>query len=256
MSKSINNQLGFYSGLSGLILPIPKYLFPPAFQNSSRLTYYASHFNSIEFNSTFYNIPQATTVAKWAASAPENFKFTFKLWKGITHVKGFDFKEGDIAKFFSVINKVSLKKGCILVQFPPRIGKEYMVAMDSFLRCIQAYNTSEWHIAVEFRNTSWYDQSVYDFIHIHNASIVIHDKPKSATPMISHESTFVYIRFHGPSGNYKESYSEEFLTEYASYINEWLEEGKTVYTYFNNTAGDAYENLKFLNKVQQDGEHS
>lgn len=196
--KSIDDQFGYYAGLSGLILPIPKYLFPPAFQNSKRLTYYASHFNSIEFNSTFYKIPQATTVGNWAASVPENFKFTFKLWKGITHVKAFEYKEDDVVKFFDVINNVDQKKGCVLIQFPPRIGKAYMLALDSFLRCIHTYNPNVWHIAVEFRNTSWYEQSVYDLIHAHNASIVIHDKPKSATPLISHESNFLYIRFHGP----------------------------------------------------------
>ncbi len=255
MSKSVDIRSGFYSGLSGLILPIPKYLFPPAFRNSTRLTYYASHFNTIEFNSTFYKIPHSGTVVKWAASVPENFKFTFKLWKGITHVKGFDYKEEDVATFFEVINHVQQKKGCVLVQFPPRFGKEYMGQLDSLLRCIDTHNTNGWHIALEFRNTSWYDQTVYDFIDVHNASIVIQDKPKSATPLISPESDIVYLRFHGPSGNYRESYSQDFLTEYASYINEWLEDNKTVYTYFNNTAGDAYDNLKSLNKAQQEHNH-
>ena len=57
----------------------------------------------------------------------------------------------------------------------------------------------------------------------------------------------MYVRFHGPTGNYRESYVDDFLYEYASYINEWIEEGKTVYVYFNNTMGDAFNNLKYLN---------
>jgi len=60
----------FYSGISGLQLPIPKYLFPDPYKQSSRLTYYASLFNSIEINSSFYKIPLSTTIAKWAASVP------------------------------------------------------------------------------------------------------------------------------------------------------------------------------------------
>ncbi len=255
MSKSVDDGSVYYSGLSGLILPIPKYLFPPDFKKSSRLTYYASHFNSIEFNSTFYKITQSATVAKWAASVPENFKFTFKLWKGITHVKGFDFNEAAIAKFFVVINHVQHKKGCVLIQLPPSIGKAYMKQLESFLRCIHTHNSNGCHIAVEFRNTSWHEPSVYDFIHVHKASVVIQYKPKSATPLISYKSDFVYIRFHGPAGNYRESYPEDLLTEYSIYINECLDEGKTVYTYFNNTAGDAYDNLKSLNKAQQDENH-
>ncbi|WP_255479862.1 DUF72 domain-containing protein [Mucilaginibacter sp. E4BP6] len=42
------------------------------------------------------------------------------------------------------------------------------------------------------------------------------------------------------------SYSDAFLSEYASYINDWLDEGKTVYTYFNNTMGNALQNLMTL----------
>lgn len=58
--KTLSNA---YSGLSGLQLDIPKYLHPPPFENANRLTYYASLFNSIEINSSFYKIPQAVTIA-------------------------------------------------------------------------------------------------------------------------------------------------------------------------------------------------
>ena len=57
----------------------------------------------------------------------------------------------------------------------------------------------------------------------------------------------MYLRFHGPTGNYRESYSEDFLNEYATYISAWIEEGKEVYVYFNNTMGDAFNNLKTIN---------
>ena len=89
----------FYSGLSGLQLPIHKYQYPPPFENANRLTFYASLFNSIEINSSFYRIPQTATVAKWADSVPENFKFTFKLWKGITHSKGLNFNNEDLCNY-------------------------------------------------------------------------------------------------------------------------------------------------------------
>ncbi len=87
--NSINNT--FYSGTSGLVLPVPKLLYPAEFQDKSRLTYYASLFNSIEINSSFYKIPQIPTVCKWAESVPDNFQFTFKLSKAITHAKGLEF---------------------------------------------------------------------------------------------------------------------------------------------------------------------
>lgn len=239
----------FYSGLSGLQLPIPKYLFPPPYENASRLTYYASYFNSIEFNSSFYKIPQPATVAKWTASVSENFRFTFKLWKGITHNKGLNFNEEDVVAFFNSINSVNEKKGCLLIQFPPSIGREYTRQLEKLLSCINESDpTHTWKVAIEFRNRSWYDKDVYDFLDFYKVTIVIQDIPKSATPLLNHQSDFLYLRFHGPTGNYRESYSDDFLKEHAVIINEWIKDGKTIYAYFNNTMGDAFNNLETLNR--------
>jgi uncharacterized protein YecE (DUF72 family) len=249
MKASVNPALQrFYSGLSGLELPVPKYLFPPEHQDSSRLTYYATFFNSIEVNSTFYKLPMGKTLAKWKEQVPPGFAFTFKLWKEITHDKDLDFKEQDVKSFFEVIAYAGEKKGCVLVQFPPSLGKVRLMQLGALLACIDQYNTGRaWKIAVEFRNKSWYQPEVYDLLESHGAAMVIQDIPKSVTPMIDHASNFLYIRFHGPSGNYRDSYSEHFLAEYATYVREWLQEGKTVFVYFNNTMGDAFKNLETLN---------
>jgi len=163
-NKKINQKglaSSFYAGLSGLQLHIPKYLYPPPFQDASRLTYYASLFNSIEINSSFYKIPQAATIAKWATSVGENFKFTFKLWKEITHSKGFNFKDKDVEPFLKAINAVQEKKGCLLIQFPPSLGKEYIVQLNNLLSCIRKIEPVHWNIAIEFRNKSWYNPSTY-----------------------------------------------------------------------------------------------
>jgi len=76
-------------------------MFPPGYQNKSRLEYYASLFNSLEVNSSFYKVPMATTVQRWAACVPENFQFTFKLWRGITHNKGLEFIQADVDHFYA-----------------------------------------------------------------------------------------------------------------------------------------------------------
>lgn len=237
----------FFSGLSGIQLPIPKYRYPPPFENTSRLTYYSTFFNSIEINSSFYKVPRPATVTKWAASVPEHFKFSFKLWKEITHAQEFNFKEEEITQFFKSINSVDNKKGCLLIQFPPRMGKEYIARLDKLLSLTWELGGGDWNIAIEFRNTSWYNKMTYDLINRFKAALVIHDIPKSSTPMITHVSDFIYIRFHGPAGNYRDSYPEYFLSEYATYIKEWIAEGKKVYIYFNNTMGDAFHNLRTIN---------
>lgn len=189
------------------------------------------------------------TVTKWIEQVPEDFKFTFKLWKEITHQKNLDFKEADVERFFSVMASAGYKKGCILIQFPPSLTKVNVHQLDALLRCVGQDNINhEWKIAVEFRHKSWYTDDVYEMLENHSVALVIQDIPKSLTPMMTHTSDFIYVRFHGPTGNYRDSYSESFLAEYATYIKEWLEEGKTVYAYFNNTMGDAFRNLETLNR--------
>lgn len=244
-----------YSGLSGLQLPIPKYLFPEPYQNTSRLTYYASLFNSIEINSSFYMIPSAKTMTKWAASVPDYFRFTFKLWKGITHTKRLEFNDADVRSFMTAINGVQDKKGCLLIQLPPSLGSAFMGQLKHLLDVIKESQSEGWKLAVEFRNASWYQESVYDMLQEYHVGLVIHDIPKSATPFLNQQTDFIYLRFHGPTGNYRESYSEDFLNEYPMTIHEWLEAGKSVYVYFNNTMGDAFNNLQTLNKMLQDSIH-
>ncbi len=78
--------------------------------------------------------------------------------------------------------------------------------------------------------------------------MVTHDIPASAPPADEYESDIVYLRFHGPGGKYRGSYEDDFLHEYAGYINDWQKEGKSVYVYFNNTMGDAIKNVMKLNE--------
>ena len=114
-----NNSL-LRAGTSGLVLPVPnKRAFPEAFRHGPRLTYYASLFNSIEINSTFYKIPMPKTCTRWATEVPEHFEFTVKLWRGITHVPGLRFEEQDVRRFLNAADGLGDKKGCLLIQLPP-----------------------------------------------------------------------------------------------------------------------------------------
>ncbi|GAA4327339.1 DUF72 domain-containing protein [Mucilaginibacter gynuensis] len=237
----------FYAGTSGLQSPIPKRDFPPAFADKSRLTYYSSLFNSVEINSSFYKLPIAKTLARWAEEVPEDFRFTFKLWKEITHNKNLVFPSPDIATFIERINSVGAKKGALLVQFPPSLTKAVMPQLVDLLSSIKESDQTEaWPIAVEFRHRSWYEETTYELLNSFGATMVIHDLPASAAPMQSTEANHIYFRFHGPNGDYRGSYDDDFLAEYASYIREFQEEGKTVYAYFNNTVGNALGNLSTL----------
>ena len=233
----------FYGGTSGLEISMPKRDFPPELQHKSRLGFYALQENSIEINSTFYKLPQAKTIAAWSLQVPGHFRFTFKLWKEITHQKNLLFKTDAIDRFMEVIDLPDEHKGCLLVQFPPGLQ---VTAKTQLQELLQSLDIFTWPVAVEFRHSSWYRESVFELLNQHQAAMVIQDMPKSAAPLELTSDSHIYLRFHGPQGKYKGSYSDDFLYEYANYIQEWLDEGKTVYAYFNNTAGAALENLHFL----------
>jgi uncharacterized protein YecE (DUF72 family) len=239
----------YYAGISGLVLPVPnKSYYPQEFKERSRLCYYSSLFNSIEVNSSFYKIPQARTVAKWAQEVRDDFKFTFKLWRGITHEKGLMFNPEDVQRFILAIEPAGSHKGCLLIQFPPSVKSNLMRQLQQLIGCIREADRT-WPLAMELRHSSWYNEFLLEFAESHNISVVIQDIPASATPLDNVTSDLVYLRFHGPGGKYRGTYSEDVLQEYSYHIREWQEEGKTVFVYFNNTMGDAVQNLATLNRL-------
>ena len=244
----IKMKTAYYTGTSGLLLPVPnKEFYPEAFKDKSRLHYYGSLFNSIEINSSFYKMPLAATIGKWAADVPDDFRFTFKLPKEITHNKGLDFDEEQVREFFRRISFAGEKRACVLVQFPGSIKPVFRRELEHLLGILAAADPGHlWHTCIEFRHQSWYTQDTYDLLAKYEMGLVLHDKLSEGGSFKEVSPEIVYVRFHGPEGDYRGSYTDEFLYEYASYIKEWLQEGKTVYTYFNNTMGNALENLRVL----------
>jgi len=238
----------YYSGTSGLILPVPNKLhYPEQFKNRSRLCYYSSLMNTIEINSSFYKIPMFRTVEKWACEVGNDFRFSFKLFKKITHGPQLGFDANELSRFMHAISAVGEKSGCLLVQFPPSIRIGNVPQLTRLIRCLLKNDArGEWKIALEFRHPSLYVEEVMEILEKYGLGMVIHDKTMGAGPLRGPENNFRYLRFHGPGGDYRGSYTEYFLSEYADYIAEWLTEGKEVFVYFNNTMGDASGNLKML----------
>ena len=237
-----------YSGTSGIVLPVNKSQYPEEFKDKTRLHYYASLFNSIEINSTFYNLPQGATVLKWAESVPDYFRFTFKISKSITHVAGLNFSTSDVNNFMEVVDNCKGRKGCLLAQFPPSLKVDSYVRLNELLELLNAINLDgSWQLAFEFRDESCYISEVYELLEEYKAALVLHDMPDSATPLNDIRGEVVYFRFHGPEPRYRGDYSDTFLERYASFINTLQRENKTVYAYFNNTVGAAFSNLKSFN---------
>jgi uncharacterized protein YecE (DUF72 family) len=237
-------------GTSNIVVPGNKKTFPPAFRQKSRLHYYSSIFNTVEVNSSFYRTPLLSTYEKWSLDVPDSFQFSIKLSKEITHAKNL---EGDLAgmeKFMRSATGIGSKKGCLLIQFPGKISLDHFEKVEQILQELQHNDAAnEWRKAVEFRNPSWYTGETRELLDEYGAAMVLHDIPKAKIFEDPGNADFVYIRFHGPKGDYRDSYTESFLQSKAAEIKEWLTDGKDVFAYFNNTIGSAFDNAVSLKKM-------
>ncbi|MEJ7911640.1 MAG: DUF72 domain-containing protein [Chitinophagaceae bacterium] len=237
-------------GTSGIVTPGNKQAFPPEFQNKSRLCYYGSLFNTLELNSTFYKTPMPSTFEKWAREVPDNFRFTVKLSKNITHVKKLTLDFQAIRDFLNAAANLGVHKGCLLVQFPASITADFILEVEEILGTMQKLDTDDaWHKSVEFRHVSWYTHTTQELLGRYGASMVLQDMPRSNNLEAAVDEPWFYFRFHGPKGDYKGSYSETFLKEQSHNIQHLLQGGKDVYAYFNNTMGDAFTNATKLRRL-------
>ena len=236
-----------YIGTSNVVVPGNKRSFPAEYQSTSRLHYYASLFNSVEINQSFYKLPLRKTYEKWVMDVGAEFRFSLKLSKEITHAKNL---KGDLSlleQFLNTSMGIGIKKGCLLVQFPGKITLEYFSCVERILEALTKYDgEGAWRKTVEFRHSSWYIGETWELLDEFSTGVVLQDHPKAKLFELKGKASFVYIRFHGPSGDYRDSYSMEFLRKKATEIKDWMKKGKDVYVYFNNTIGNAFENARSL----------
>ena len=240
-------------GTSNIVVPVAKRFFPDSFKDKSRLYYYSSIFNTVELNSTFKKTPGLLTFEKWANDVSEEFQFTVKIPKAITHIKELSADFNIVESFINVANHLGKKKGCLLIQFPGRITSASEPGVKRILAHIRkADSKSKWRTAVEFRSPTWYTERTQNLLSRYNTALVVHDMAKSANLKPDEAASFYYFRFHGPAGNYKGSYTDEFLEEQAMKIDTYLYYKKDVYAYFNINMGAAFENaMTFKSKVEK-----
>jgi len=246
-----DNDGKFWAGTSGLVLREPnKQAFPETHRQRSRLSYYATLFNSIEINSSFYKVPMPVTFTKWTHQVPDDFQFTVKLWREITHTRGFAFHPANITAFMRAAASIGSKKGCLLIQLPPSITWSKLDQLQRLLDEVRKADAAPaWRLAVEFRHRSWYREETYRLLDTFRATLVLHDMPASVIRVPTENADFIYLRFHGVKGDYKGTYTDDHLRECAERIRGWLQQGKNVYSYFNNTIGDAVANLETLSAL-------
>jgi uncharacterized protein YecE (DUF72 family) len=204
-------------------------VYPKGLPQRRWLQHYATLFDTVEINNTFYRLPARSAVESWVASAPENFVFAVKASRFLTHVKRLtDMGEG-VRRFYERIEPLasSPKMGPVLWQFPENFHRS-----DERLERALAQFPEGRH-CFEFRHPSWFVPPVYELLREHGAALVIGDHPER--PFQAHELTadWTFIRFHYGTRGRDGNYSERELESWRARIEEWRRE-IDVYAYFNN----------------------
>jgi uncharacterized protein YecE (DUF72 family) len=97
------------------------------------LAEYASVFNAVEGNSTFYALPSAETVRKWRETVPPGFHFCWKVPRAITHDRTLVDAGAELDAFLTTIAPLGDRLGPCLLQLAPSFGPEQLGDLARFL---------------------------------------------------------------------------------------------------------------------------
>jgi uncharacterized protein YecE (DUF72 family) len=167
--------------------------YPEKLPQKKFLEYYAEHFGCVEINSTFYRMPKESVLLQWAEQVPDEFRFVLKISKRITHRKAFD-EEPDSTEYFLKTSSVLAERlGPTLVQLPP-YSKKDLIRLGNFLDQFPR----GWRVAMEFRNQSWFEEDVYDFLRDRNVCLVHVDSVDSKIDaQLVSTTDWGYLRLRG-----------------------------------------------------------
>jgi uncharacterized protein YecE (DUF72 family) len=203
------------------------------------LHYYATQFDTVEVNNTFYRLPSASTFAGWRAATPDGFTMAVKASRYLTHLKRLRDPEEPVQRLFDHASALGPRLGPVLYQLPARFTID-LPRLEGLLRVLPpsihvdgARRRHRVSHVFEFRDTSWYVDDTFALLAEHGASLCLHDKAGSAidAPAVG---PVVYVRFHGTSGKYHGSYAAAEIEAWAARLAEYWRQGRDVYAYFNN----------------------
>ncbi len=218
-------------------------VYPDQLPQSRWFEHYATLFDTVELNNTFYRLPTSAAVERWAAAAPKGFVYATKLGMFGSHRKKLREPEPWLANHLDRVERLGSALGPNLVQLPPRWHRN-TARLDEFLEAAPA--SIRW--AVEFREPTWLHDDVFVVLQRHGAALCIHDLIKDHPFTLTTDWT--YIRFHGPDAlvrPYHGAYGPGRLRRWADRIDEVLEDGHDVYGYFNNDFdGNAVRDAQWL----------
>ena len=202
--------------------------YPEELAKSKWFDFYNNRFKTLELNVTFYRFPRLPVLESWYRQSPPDFRFSVKVYKGITHYKQFIGTERMIHDFYALVREgLREKVGCILFQMPERM-KYKPEKLDQILNQVDP----DFENVLEFRNESWWNADVFSLLSMHNVAFCGMSYPGLPDEVIQNTDT-VYYRFHGVPHLYRSKYKRSFLHNVADQV-ENNDGAKKAYMYFNN----------------------
>lgn len=210
-----------------------------------RELYYASRtVNSIEINGSFYAFQTPKSYTSWYGETPDDFIFSVKCPRLITHLKRLHEVEIPIADFFaSGVLELDEKLGALLWQFPPSFKfnpdqfKHFLKLLPrtthEALACaqksdaVQHYKTLKQiadkplRYSIEIRNESFRTSEFVELLREFNAALVVADTAGRWPQMEDITSDFMYMRLHGDAELYRSGYSDDALNYWFDRIDHW-----------------------------------
>lgn len=212
-----------YLGTSGWSYPEWKGKFYPAkIAGDEMLPFYASCFDAVELNNSFYRMPKAESMAKWARTVPDGFRFAVKAPRQITHSRRLLNVEEPVARFLEVVRAMGTRLGPLLFQLPPnmKVEPERLAGLLSLLPAGQT-------MAFEFRHESWLCDPVFSLLRQHDAALCLAETDEAVAPLLP-ASGFVYLRLR------KSDYSGEELVAWREKLSALVAQGRDVYCFFKH----------------------
>jgi len=202
------------------------------------LGFYATQFNSVEINYTFYRLPSAKACSEWDRVTPKDFQFALKASRYMTHVKRLVDVRDSWNKFLNRTSILGRKLGPILLQFPATFAATD-VNLNSISHFLEYATVSKGapKLVMEFRDRSCFGIPMVDLLSKHGCALALSHSSRYPVPNLMETADFAYFRFHGPQTMFASSYSDDELSQWTGKLADLIRNKRSVYAYFNNDSG-------------------
>lgn len=197
----------------------------------THLQRYAGRLTGVEINSSFYRPHRRATYERWAQSVPEDFRFSVKMPKVITHQLRLAGCETELETFLDQCAGLGDRLGCLLVQLPPSLAYDEAVAQRFFMALRERCATP---VVLEPRHESWC--SAQPLLISHQVSQAAVDPSRISTDRAP-AGTPRYWRLHGSPRIYHSPYDLPYLESLAVQLT--TQQAESTWCIFDNTASGA-----------------